>query len=350
MFSWKCMVRTSLPQAWHPADVCGKGKLGITYKATLELGLTIDVKRVKEMNSLSKKDFVQQMQRSWYFMNSSKMEAYSELLHVAHGNLKSSNVLIYFAGETVQAKLTNFGYLPLLQSRKSLERLAIGKCPEFVEGKKWTHKADVYCFGVLLLEVITGKVPRDNHEDLSDWVRGVVNADWSMDIFDLEILPDKDGHEDMLKLAELALECTDIAPDKRPKMTQVLIRLEEIHHPQLNIEEDLLQCLSVKEVRYCLHSPSHEYWILTTDHNDGGSFKNEFIANDRCVRQRAVVLAMGLISATILITYIVKYVSNSSASATKSSLTDCKRSIEPLGHNLQLDKLENSQIIRTTLR
>ncbi|KAI3664878.1 hypothetical protein L6452_43489 [Arctium lappa] len=50
----------------------------------------------------------------------------------------------------------------------------------------------------------------------------------------------------------------------------------------------------------------------------------------------------GLISATILITYTVKYVSNSSTSATKSSLTDRKRSIEPLGHNLQLDELENS--------
>ncbi|KAI3684581.1 hypothetical protein L6452_33805 [Arctium lappa] len=65
----------------------------------------------------------------------------------------------------------------------------------------------------------------------------VAHADWSMDIFDLEVLTNKDGHEDMLKLAELALECTDITPDKRSKMTQILIRLEEIHHPQLNIEE-----------------------------------------------------------------------------------------------------------------
>lgn len=276
------------------AEVLGKGKLGTTYKATLESGLTIAVKRVKEMNSLSKKDFVQQMQLlgklkhqnlveiiSFYYSKEEKLVVHEfvqdgslfELLHesrgigriplnwttrvqilkdvakgliflnqslssqkVAHGNLKSSNVLIYFGGETTQSKLTDFGYFPLLQTQKSSERLAIGKCPEFVEGKKLTHEADVYCFGVLLLEVITGKVPGDNHEDLSDWVRGVVNADWSMDIFDLEILADKDGHEDMLKLAELALECTDIAPDKRPKMTQILIRLEEIHHPQLNIE------------------------------------------------------------------------------------------------------------------
>lgn len=44
------------------AEVLGKGTLGTTYKATLESGVTVSVKRVKEMSSLSKKDFVQQMQ------------------------------------------------------------------------------------------------------------------------------------------------------------------------------------------------------------------------------------------------------------------------------------------------
>lgn len=151
-----------------------------------------------------------------------------------HGNLKSSNVLVSFTGEPTNVKLTDFGYIPLLPSQKS--KLAIGKCPEIVNGKKPTHKSDVYCFGVLLLEVITGKVPGDenNNEDISDWVRGVLNTDWSMDIFDLEILADKDGHEDMFKIAELALECTDVLPERRPKMTQILIRLEEINNPEMN--------------------------------------------------------------------------------------------------------------------
>lgn len=155
---------------------------------------------------------------------------------VSHGNLKSSNVLIYFTGNTTHAKLTDFGYLPLLPSSQK-SNLAIGKCPEIVDGKKPTHKSDVYCFGLLLLEVITGKVSgANNHEDLSDWVKGVVNTDWSMDIFDLEILAEKEGHEDMFKIAELALECTDETPERRPKMTQILIRLEEIHHPEIGID------------------------------------------------------------------------------------------------------------------
>lgn len=44
------------------AEVLGKGALGTTYKATLESGPVVAVKRIKETNSLSKKEFVHQMQ------------------------------------------------------------------------------------------------------------------------------------------------------------------------------------------------------------------------------------------------------------------------------------------------
>lgn len=116
--------------------------------------------------------------------------------------------------------------------------LAIAKSPEFCDGKKLSYKADVYCFGIILLEIVTGKIPgeisgRGDDEgsdvgDLSDWVRTVVNNDWSTDILDMEILAAKDGHDEMLKFTELALECTDMVPEKRPKMSLVLRRIEEI--------------------------------------------------------------------------------------------------------------------------
>ncbi|CAK9164344.1 unnamed protein product [Ilex paraguariensis] len=56
----------------------------------------------------------------------------------------------------------------------------------------------------------------------------VVNTDWSTDVLDIEQLAGKEGHADMLKLTEIALECTDIAPKNQPKMGQVLRRIEEI--------------------------------------------------------------------------------------------------------------------------
>ncbi|XP_022715474.1 probable leucine-rich repeat receptor-like protein kinase At1g68400 [Durio zibethinus] len=276
------------------AEVVGKGKFSTTYKATLESGLVVAVKRVKDMNGLSKKEFIQQMHLlgklrhenlaqiiSFYNSKEEKLIIYEfipngnlfELLHenrgsgrvplnwatrlsiikdvatgtnflhqylpshkVPHANLKSSNVLIHRQNQNYRSKVTDYGYYPLLPSRRSSARLAIGRSPEFSQGKKLTHKADVYCFGVILLEIITGRIPGDeiswaNEErvaDLSEWVKAVVNDDWSTDILDVEILCAREAHDEMLKLTNLALECTDVAPEKRPKMSEVLRRIEEI--------------------------------------------------------------------------------------------------------------------------
>ncbi|KAI4351956.1 hypothetical protein L6164_006254 [Bauhinia variegata] len=122
--------------------------------------------------------------------------------------------------------------------------LAISRSPEFAQGKRITQQADVYCFGIILLEIITGKVPgetlgEDMEEatsDLSEWVRMVVYNDWSTDILDMEILAAKEAHDAMLQLTELALECTDMTPENRPKINQVLRKIEEIE--QMKGEND----------------------------------------------------------------------------------------------------------------
>ncbi|CAJ1952367.1 unnamed protein product [Sphenostylis stenocarpa] len=283
------------------AEILGRGNLGITYKATLETGTVVAVKRLNNMNELSKKEFLQQMQLlgqmkheniveiiSYYYSEEQKFVIYEftsdgtlfELLHegrgvgrmpldwttrlsiikdiakglvflhhslpsqrVPHANLKSSNVLIHKDSKGYHSKLTDYGFLPLLPAKQNAEKLAIRRSPEFVQGKKLTHNADVYCFGIIMLEIVTGKIPghiigeiEETTNDLSDWVRTVVNNDWSTDILDLEILAEKEGHDAMLKLTELALECTNMTPEKRPKMSVVLVRIEEIE--QMKKEND----------------------------------------------------------------------------------------------------------------
>ncbi|KAJ7970120.1 LRR receptor-like kinase [Quillaja saponaria] len=283
------------------AEVLGKGNLGTTYKAVLENGQVVVAKRLKNMNELTKKEFIQQMQLlgkirhgnlveiiSFYYSKEQKIVIYEfvpnstlfEVLHenrgvgripldwatrlaiikdlakglaflhqslpshkVPHANLKSSNVLIHQNDRTFHSKLTDFGFLPLLPTRKFSEKLVISKLPEFFQGKKLTHKADVYCFGVILLEVLTGRIPGEISEgieetngDLSNWVRMVMNDGWSIDILDLEIQAAKEGHDQKLKLTEIAIECTDMIPEKRPEMSEVWRRVEEIE--QRNREND----------------------------------------------------------------------------------------------------------------
>ena len=83
-----------------------------------------------------------------------------------HGNLKSSNVLIFSppipSGKHHQhlvPKLTDYGFHPLLPHHA--HRLAAAKCPEYARGKRPSSRADVFCLGLVLLEVVTGKVPVD---------------------------------------------------------------------------------------------------------------------------------------------------------------------------------------------
>lgn len=156
-------------------------------------------------------------------------------LMVPHANLKSSNILFQFHDRNYHPKLTDFGYQPLIPPRKLAEMLAVGKAPEVSQGKKLTHKADVYCFGLIMLEVMTGRIPgefssanNDVADDLSAWVRSAVHSDWSTDILDSEIRVVNEGHEEMLELMEIALKCTSIVPESRPKMSEVLKWIEEI--------------------------------------------------------------------------------------------------------------------------
>lgn len=95
-----------------PAQMMGKGRLGSAYKAILDSGSAVVVKRLKEMNGLSKKEFVQQMQLlgnmrhenlveiiSFYYSKDDKLVVYDyvqggSLFDLLHGNLVISSLLI----------------------------------------------------------------------------------------------------------------------------------------------------------------------------------------------------------------------------------------------------------------
>lgn len=97
---------------------------------------------------------------------------------------------------------------------------------------KITEKSDVYSYGVVVLEVLTGKQPIDptipEGVHLVDWVRqkrgGIEVLDPS-----LHSRPESEI-EEMLQALGVALLCVNSTPDERPTMKDVAAMLKEIKH------------------------------------------------------------------------------------------------------------------------
>lgn len=91
----------------------------------------------------------------------------------------------------------------------------------------------MYSFGVVLLELLTGKAPTHtlaNEEgvDLPRWVQSVVREEWTAEVFDLELLRYQNVEEDMVQMLQLAVDCTAQYPDKRPSMVEIVMKIEEL--------------------------------------------------------------------------------------------------------------------------
>ncbi|KAF8662813.1 hypothetical protein HU200_055391 [Digitaria exilis] len=149
---------------------------------------------------------------------------------LAHGNIKSTNILIDRFGV---ARLADCG---LAQLGSSLAAGVGYRAPEAPPPPRpWaSHKGDVYAFGVVLLELLTGRCPGSELPnggvvvELPRWVQSVVREEWTSEVFDLELMKDKGIEEEMVAMLQLALSCAAAAPEQRPKIGYVVKMIDEV--------------------------------------------------------------------------------------------------------------------------
>ncbi|KVI10012.1 probable LRR receptor-like serine/threonine-protein kinase IRK [Cynara cardunculus var. scolymus] len=173
-----------------------------------------------------------------------KSLAHLHQLNVIHYNLKSSNILIDGLGEP---KVADFGLarlLPMLDRYVLSSKIqsALGyMAPEFAcKTVKITEKCDVYGFGVLVLEIVTGRRPVEYMEDdvviLCDMVRGSLEEGRVDECID-ERLQGKFPAEEAIPVMKLGLICTSQVPSNRPDMAEVINILGLIKCPSEGQEE-----------------------------------------------------------------------------------------------------------------
>ncbi|KAG8639436.1 hypothetical protein MANES_14G112712v8 [Manihot esculenta] len=152
-----------------------------------------------------------------------------------HRDVKASSVYLDY---NLEPRLSDFGLAKVFGSGLD-EEIARGSPgyvpPEFSDPDNNcpTTKSDVYCFGVVLFELITGKksvgddYPEDKDATLVSWVRGLVRKNQGPRAIDSKIRDTGPEHE-MVEALKIAYLCTADVPSKRPSMQQIVGLLKDI--------------------------------------------------------------------------------------------------------------------------
>uniref|UniRef100_A0A0D9WBP5 non-specific serine/threonine protein kinase n=1 Tax=Leersia perrieri TaxID=77586 RepID=A0A0D9WBP5_9ORYZ len=157
---------------------------------------------------------------------------------IIHRDIKSSNILL---DDNFEAHVADFGLARLaLDAVTHVTTRVMGTfgymAPEYASSGKLTERSDVFSFGVVLLELITGRKPVDasrplGDESLVEWARPLLTR--AIETGNLEELVDPRlernfNEAEMFRMIEAAAACVRYSASRRPKMSQVVRALDSL--------------------------------------------------------------------------------------------------------------------------
>ncbi|CAE6171254.1 unnamed protein product [Arabidopsis arenosa] len=254
-------------------NVIGFGSSGKVYKAELSGGEVVAVKKLNKTvkggdeysDSLNRDVFAAEVEtlgtirhksivRLWCCCSSGdcKLLVYEympngSLADVLHGDSKGRVVLGWperlrialdaaedsdYGAKVADFGIAKFGQMSGSKTPEAMSGIA-GSCgyiaPEYVYTLRVNEKSDIYSFGVVLLELVTGKQPTDpelGDKDMAKWVCTTLDKCGLEPVIDPKL--DLKFKEEISKVIHIGLLCTSPLPLNRPSMRKVVIMLQEV--------------------------------------------------------------------------------------------------------------------------
>ncbi|KAG6523814.1 hypothetical protein ZIOFF_013701 [Zingiber officinale] len=158
---------------------------------------------------------------------------------IIHQDIKASNVLL---DSDFQARVADFGFVKIIPGGLNLQtttaKSTLGYLtPEYIKSGKASESCDVYSFGILLLELVSGKRPIHKNLPITDWALPLVREEKYEEIADPKLNGDY-IQEELKSVVIIALICAEKNPERRPKMPEVTGLLKGVSKEKLSSLEN----------------------------------------------------------------------------------------------------------------